>query len=412
MNTRWVDKTPPRPFHPLAFGAAILVIIGLALIAFAPFAGANNPPAPTPNSVEYWCPNGGVKIDPASTPFTVPPPPEGRTWTLLVLKAGDENSTPTPNETFVNPTPGTAYSRTDLKSISHVILCQSTVTTTTTPTTQGDDPPTTTSTSTTIATTTTAASTTTACPDCTPGQQTVPTTVGTTTTQTPCLNCRADDTVRRPRPRQRRPRGYRGDNRVTGSRAAARHDGRVTGRVDFRLDAGRHAAGDRRQPLVARPVRRLPHRAGRPRLGVDAGRQEPNDRLGRRPRLRPTHACHCADWTAAGRRGPARAVRPATAGSTTHLACESPHELELDGRTVTDQDVWDGISDVVDKIPRDRYGRPIIPPAAGGKPKPYTRVTTLAETLDDRWTLERWKQRQVAIGLMLRRDLLNKVAAL
>ena len=42
---------------------------------------------------------------------------------------------------------------------------------------------------TTVATTTTAATTTT-CPDCTPGQQTVPTTVGTTTTQAVCLNCR------------------------------------------------------------------------------------------------------------------------------------------------------------------------------------------------------------------------------
>jgi len=77
---------------------------------------------------------------------------------------------------------------------------------------------------------------------------------------------------------------------------------------------------------------------------------------------------------------------------------------------VTTADLWDAL-DHADKIPRDRYGRPIIPPASGGKPKPYTRVTTLAETLDDRYNLEKWKQRQVAVGLMLRRDLLNLVAA-
>jgi len=77
---------------------------------------------------------------------------------------------------------------------------------------------------------------------------------------------------------------------------------------------------------------------------------------------------------------------------------------------MTTADLWDAL-DHADKIPRDRYGRPIIPPASGGKPKPYTRVTTLAETLDDRYNLEKWKQRQVAVGLMLRRDLLNLVAA-
>lgn len=77
---------------------------------------------------------------------------------------------------------------------------------------------------------------------------------------------------------------------------------------------------------------------------------------------------------------------------------------------VTQADIWDGLT-VADKIPRDTWGRPLIPPAAGGRPKPYTRVTTLAETLDDRYNLEKWKQRQVAVGLMLRRDLLNLVAA-
>lgn len=61
-------------------------------------------------------------------------------------------------------------------------------------------------------------------------------------------------------------------------------------------------------------------------------------------------------------------------------------------------------------IPRDRYGRPMVVPPGGGKPVPYTRATTVAETLDDRYRLEKWKTRQTAIGLSTRPDLLAMVA--
>lgn len=56
---------------------------------------------------------------------------------------------------------------------------------------------------------------------------------------------------------------------------------------------------------------------------------------------------------------------------------------------------------------RDRWGRPlIIDPDGGAKLKPYTRVSTLAKTLDDQSGLMRWMQRQVAIGIAHRADLL------
>jgi len=77
---------------------------------------------------------------------------------------------------------------------------------------------------------------------------------------------------------------------------------------------------------------------------------------------------------------------------------------------VTATDVWDGVA-AESKVERDRYGRPLIVPAKGGKAKPYTRVTTIANTLDDRYNLELWGKRQTAIGLMLRPDLLALVAA-
>lgn len=54
---------------------------------------------------------------------------------------------------------------------------------------------------------------------------------------------------------------------------------------------------------------------------------------------------------------------------------------------------------------RDRFGRYLI----GGKP--YTRVTTFAETVGDRHNLERWQQRMVALGLVARQDLYAALAA-
>ena len=55
------------------------------------------------NQVEFWC-ETGIKVEPIDTAsFTVPPPPAGSTWTLLVLKSG------TDNQEFPNPIPGQSY---------------------------------------------------------------------------------------------------------------------------------------------------------------------------------------------------------------------------------------------------------------------------------------------------------------
>lgn len=109
--------------------------------------------SPDTNQVSYWCALG-FKYEPVSTPFVVPAPPAGYTWTLLVLKAG---SGPGENETFANPVVGQAYSRSDGKSISHAILCKSINTTTTSTSTSTTSMPT---------TTTSMPTTTTTCPDC------------------------------------------------------------------------------------------------------------------------------------------------------------------------------------------------------------------------------------------------------
>lgn len=65
-----------------------------------------------------------------------------------------------------------------------------------------------------------------------------------------------------------------------------------------------------------------------------------------------------------------------------------------------------------DRVPRDRWGRPLIKPVGGAtKATPYTRVSTLAKTLDDTTALTDWKCRQVAVGLDRRPDLRALVSA-
>lgn len=60
---------------------------------------------------------------------------------------------------------------------------------------------------------------------------------------------------------------------------------------------------------------------------------------------------------------------------------------------------------------RDRWSRPLIAPPGGGKPIGMQRVTTLAGMGEDRYNLERWMCRMVALGLVAREDLLLAVAA-
>lgn len=54
---------------------------------------------------------------------------------------------------------------------------------------------------------------------------------------------------------------------------------------------------------------------------------------------------------------------------------------------------------------RDRYGRPLIIPQGGGKPVPYRRVTSYVDVIADKYRLQNWHKRQVAIGLAQRDDL-------
>ena len=63
------------------------------------------------------------------------------------------------------------------------------------------------------------------------------------------------------------------------------------------------------------------------------------------------------------------------------------------------------------ELPRDRYGRPLVVPPQGGKPVAYTRCTTYIDVLEDKYNLNLWSQRNVALGLASRPDLLLSVSA-
>ena len=69
------------------------------------------------------------------------------------------------------------------------------------------------------------------------------------------------------------------------------------------------------------------------------------------------------------------------------------------------------ITTVPTSVGRDRWGRPLVVPPGGGKAKAYTRATTVAETLDERWALEKWKCRMSVLGVAERPDLLLAVSA-
>lgn len=57
-------------------------------------------------------------------------------------------------------------------------------------------------------------------------------------------------------------------------------------------------------------------------------------------------------------------------------------------------------------IPRDRWGRYLLPHPAEGKTQPWTRATTFAKSISDTFALSQWSQRMVAKGLTMRPDLL------
>jgi hypothetical protein len=58
---------------------------------------------------------------------------------------------------------------------------------------------------------------------------------------------------------------------------------------------------------------------------------------------------------------------------------------------------------------RDRWGRYLLPHPETGVEQPWTRVTTVSGILSDRYNLELWAQRMVALGLASRPDLLALV---
>lgn len=71
----------------------------------------------------------------------------------------------------------------------------------------------------------------------------------------------------------------------------------------------------------------------------------------------------------------------------------------------------DEIPEVPASITRDRWDRPLIAPPAGGPAVAYTRASTLGKTIEDAYHLSKWAQRNVALGLSRRPDLVALAAA-
>ena len=63
-------------------------------------------------------------------------------------------------------------------------------------------------------------------------------------------------------------------------------------------------------------------------------------------------------------------------------------------------------------VPRDGWGRPLIVPEGGGRPKGHTRTTTFIDCIEDKSSLIDWKARNVLIGMTRRPDLADKARLL
>ena len=74
-------------------------------------------------------------------------------------------------------------------------------------------------------------------------------------------------------------------------------------------------------------------------------------------------------------------------------------------------DPFDTPGQAAEDIQRDRFGRPLVVPPEGGRPVAYTRCTTYVDALEDKYNLQRWQQRMVAIGMADRPDLVLAAGA-
>lgn len=71
----------------------------------------------------------------------------------------------------------------------------------------------------------------------------------------------------------------------------------------------------------------------------------------------------------------------------------------------------DETPEVPASITRDRWDRPLIAPPGRGAATAYTRASTLGKTIEDTYHLSKWGQRNVALGLSRRPDLVALAAA-
>lgn len=68
--------------------------------------------------------------------------------------------------------------------------------------------------------------------------------------------------------------------------------------------------------------------------------------------------------------------------------------------------------EIIPDFTRDRWGRPMITPAGGGKPVPYGRPSSFGKKLEDTYGLEMWQRRMVTVGLARTPSLVARAATI
>lgn len=110
-----------------------LSLLGVGALTMSASADVNE----DKNHTSYWEALGYgtcVKVEnPGGTSVTLAAAPAGQVYTILVVKAGSEQSVENPNLEYLNPVTGTAYASPGGKTVSHYIYCYKPTTVQSTP---------------------------------------------------------------------------------------------------------------------------------------------------------------------------------------------------------------------------------------------------------------------------------------
>src|SRR5690606_40709505 len=98
-------------------------------------------------------------------------------------------------------------------------------------------------------------------------------------------------------------------------------------------------------------------------------------------------------------------IRPQNPTRLWHLGRTQPQRTMGRHPGKTRQKEGTAMTDTQAKAKFDQYGRYVLPDPETGEERSWTRATTVANKIADRFGLEQWAKRNVVLGIAAREDL-------